>query len=209
MSKDGMNCEFLITNPGNNHWIDIAEFIAVSIPNALVSSLGKNFGALYYENISKHPLSCSYAALDKDGRLAGIILGTLDHNSTKRLDFVFIAKLLLAANFRLFSPAVFKWLISELCLRGGPKYQPQSFPKAELLIVAVHKDFKGKRLADKLINELESFFKKNNLEKPYLIRTEKSNGVANNVYKKLGAKFIKTYRYHGKLINEWHKSLSQ
>lgn len=208
MSKDVIKDDFLITNPGNNHWIEIAELITSSIPNALVSKLGPRFGALYYENISKHQLSCSYAAFDKTGRLAGIILGTLDHNATSSLDFALKIKLLLAANLRLFSPAVFRWILSGLRFRSATKYQMKDFPKAQLKTIAVHEDFRGNRLANKLINELELFFKKNNLEKPYLILTEKSNRVANTLYEKIGAKSIKTYPYHDKLINEWHKSLS-
>ena len=208
MSRDFIKGDFLITNPGNNYWIDIAELIASSIPNAIVSNLGPRFGALYYENISKHPLSCSYAVFDKTGRLAGIILGTLDYNAASSLDFVLKIKLLLAANLRLFSPAVFRWILTGLRFRSVTKYQMKDFPKAQLKTLVVHEDFRGNRLANQLINELESFFKKNNFEKSYLILTEKSNRVANNLYEKSGAKFIKTYPCHDKIINAWHKSLS-
>ncbi|MGE4543873.1 MAG: GNAT family N-acetyltransferase [Pedobacter sp.] len=91
--------------------------------------------------------------------------------------------------------------------RNATKYQTKNFPKAELIVVVVHDDFKGNRIGKTLINELESFFRKNNLDKPYLILTEKSNRVANNLYEKLGAQFIKTYPYHDKLMNEWHKPI--
>ena len=208
MSKQGINCEFHITTPENNHWIDIAELIASSIPNALVSKLGPRFGALYYENISKHPQSCSYIVFDKTGRLAGIILGTLDYNATSSLDFALKIKLFLAANLRLFSPTVFRWLLTGLRFRSTRKYHMKDFPKAQLRTIVVHEDFRGNGLADKLINELESFFKKNNLESPYVILTEKSNRGANNLYEKLGATLIKTYHYHDKTMNAWHKSLS-
>ena len=207
MPEVEMKDEFLITNPGTNHWMDIAELIAFSVPNALVSKLGPRFGTLYYEYISKHPLSCSYAAFDKSGRLAGIILGTLDRNSAKQLDANLKIRLLLNANFRLFSSAVIGWLIRGLRFSREAKCQAIQIPEAELVIVAVPEDFKGNNLANELISELESFFNKNNLEKPYIILTEKSNRVANKLYKKLGAKFIKTYSYHDKVINEWHKSL--
>ncbi len=208
MAKDIIKGDFLITKPGKNHWRDIAELVASSIPNALVSNLGPNFGALYYENIAKHHLSCSYAALDKTGRLAGIILGTLDSTKGKHLDFTLKARLLLAANLRLFSPSVFRWLLMGLRFESVPKFNAKNLPEAELLIVAVHEDFRGKHLVCKLINKLEEFFKENNIDEPYLIRTEKSNQVANHIYEKLGAKYIKTYCYHGKIMNLWQKYLS-
>jgi GNAT superfamily N-acetyltransferase len=208
MANDIIIDDFLITKPGKNHWRDISELLSSSIPNALVSNLGPNFGALYYENIAKHHLSCSYAALDKTGRLAGIILGTLDSTKGKQLNFSLKVRLLLAANLRIFSPSVFRWLLMGLHFEGVPKLNAKNLPEAELLIVAVHENFRGRHLVRKLINKLEEFFKENNIEEPYLIRTEKSNQVANRIYEKLGAKYIKTYYYHGKLMNLWQKHLS-
>ena len=102
---------------------------------------------------------------------------------------------------------VFRWLLCGIRTRSATKYLSKDFPKAELIVVSVHKDFKGNRLCKILINELEAFFRESNLDGPYLILTEKSNRVANHVYEKLGANFIKTYTYHDKLMNEWHKPL--
>lgn len=204
----GTRYAFIFRTPEDHHWMDIAALIASSLPNALVSRLGTHFGALYYKNIASREYSCCYAAFDKTGRLAGVILGTLDHDAAKSLDFILKAKLLLAANIKLFSPAVLRWFGCGWRTRRATNNPTKYFPKAELIVVAVHKDFKGKRVGKRLIIELETFFRESNLDEPYLILTEKSNRVANNLYKKLGAKFIKTYTYHDKLMNEWHKSLS-
>lgn len=198
---------YVFRPPGDNQWLDIAALIASSLPNALVSRLGPHFGALYYRNIAIREYSCCYAAFDKTGRLAGVILGTLDRNAAKSLDFSLKARLLLAANVRLFSPAVFRWLVSGIRISSASKKHTKNFPKAELIVVTVHEDFKGNRIGKILINKLEEFFRKNNLDAPYLILTEKSNRVANSVYEKLGAKFIQTYTYHDKHMNAWHKSL--
>lgn len=206
--NDRSKTKFIIRCPENDHWLEIAALIAYSLPHALVSKLGTHFGALYYEHISNSQGSCCYAAFDNNGRFAGMILGTLDRNKAKSISFTLKTRLLLAANIRLFSPAVCWWLLSGLRTRRSTKVQMKEFPKAELIIVTVHEEFKGNHLAKLLINQLEKFFRKNNLQTPYLILTEKSNRVANDFYKKLGAKFIKTYAYHDKIINEWHKSLS-
>ncbi|MGE4543872.1 MAG: hypothetical protein AB7D06_07170 [Pedobacter sp.] len=93
---------YIFRPPGDNHWMDIAALIASSIPNALVSRLGKHFGALYYKNIARCEYSYCLAAFDNTGRLAGVILGTLDHDAAKSLDFALKIRLLLAANIRLF-----------------------------------------------------------------------------------------------------------
>ena len=208
MTKTNMlRADLIIRPPEINEWIDIAELIADSIPNALVSKLGVKFGSLYYEHISKHHLSCSYAAFGNTGRLAGIVLGTLDHNAEYPLDFTLKIKLLLAANLRLLSPKVFRWILSGLRFRSPTKYQAKSIAQAQLKTIAVYEEFKGNGIAKRLINELETFFKKNNLQQPYLILTEKSNEAANKIYKKMGAQFIRAYPYHDKVINEWHKSL--
>lgn len=205
--NNGVWTDLMIRPPRKDEWGEIGALLAKSIPHALVSSLGRKSGALYYEHMAKHSLFCSYGAFDKNDQLAGIILGTLNHKVTELLNFSLFFRLLLAANFRLFSPVVFRWVV-----RGRPHNKAQKIlirksPQAELKIIAVNEQFKGNGIAGRLIDELEAFFRENNLEQSYLIRTEKSNRAANYLYEKIGAEFKGTYAYHDKLINVWHKSL--
>lgn len=199
--------EFIIRQPNAEDWNRISKLIARSIPNALISKLGLRFGAIYYKNISNHQLSCSYAVFTKDDKLAGFIIGTLDHELVRKLNLSTKTRLILASNFRTVSPSVFRWFVHGWRTRNEIKNHENLFPRAELMILTVDDNYQGNYLANKLIENLESFFKEKNLTKSYLILTEKSNRPANNFYEKIGAKYVKTYPYHGKKINAWEKSL--
>ncbi len=199
--------EFIIKPPKTEDWHEISRLIAHSVPNALTSKLGIRFGAIYYNNISSHKSSCSYAAFAKDDRLAGIIIGTLDHDLVRSLNLSNKIKLLLACNFRILSPSVFRWLFHGWLTRHAIKDHQELFPRAELMILTIDEKYKGNQLANRLIESLESFFKEKEFTDSYLILTEESNRAANDLYEKIGAKYIKTYLYHGKKINAWEKTL--
>lgn len=189
-------------------WLGFAELVATAIPNYLVSQLGPRFGAVYYRHLAAHPDACCLAAYDETGTLAGCILGTLDRSATRRLTLPVIARLLLAANIRLLSPAFLGWLARGVGRTLQAKTIRRQFPAAELAIIAVAPEFRGEGLALQLIDEMETFFRERGLRKPYLILTEKENLGSNRFYEKIGAKLIRTYRHHGREINEWHKALA-
>jgi len=196
-----------IRKPEEGEWFAIAELIATTLPTALPSRLGARFGALYYRELARHPLSCCLATFSVEGQLAGIVLATLDRHAARSFSLKFKFRLLLATNVRLFSPQVIRWLLSGIGARILRREKIDHPLVAELVIVGVHEDFRGRRLATRLIDDVETFFKNHRLQTPYLILTEQSNQIANRLYENSGAVLIRTYRYRDKRMNEWHKSL--
>lgn len=198
----------ILRSPKPEDWPDIAELFANSIPNALASSLGRRFGVCYYRHIAEDPEATSIAAFDKAGTLAGIVIGTLNRQRVLRPPFILKLRLLAAAHFRLFSPAFLRWLADS---RHTTKRQDSENSQlhAELLMIAIAPGFRGQRLASRLIDELERFFRNKGLNKPYIIHTEKSNHAANIFYEQIGARFAGTNLYHNKQINEWYKTVAQ
>ncbi len=75
-------------------------------------------------------------------------------------------------------------------------------------MIAIDPRFRGQHLAAKLLDQLEIFFRNSGLNKPYIIHTEKSNHAANTFYEQIGARFVGTYFFHNKQINEWHKNIT-
>lgn len=199
--------EFNIITPQQKHWNHISDLIAKSIPNAMVSHLGTEFGAAYYQNISQNDNVCSLIALDSSENVAGVIIAVLDRNTARKISKYMSLKLFFKANFRLLSPTVLKWLFKGIITRISGEKQPIIFPNAELIAVAVLSEFRGTTLAYELINRMEEFFKMKGLKEPYLILTEKNNLRANRFYSKTGAELIGSYYHHGRQINEWHKKL--
>lgn len=198
----------IIRSPTRGDWPRIAELFANSLPNALASSFGNSFGAYYYRHIAEGPGAVCFAAFDKAGALAGVVIGTLDRQHVHHLPFSLKLQLLAAAHFRLFSPTFLHWLANSRHTTKRPGATAKTQPQAELFMIAIDSQFRGQRLASRLINELEVFFRKNGLNKPYIILTEKSNHAANALYEEFGAHFVGTYLYHNKQINEWHKTVT-
>jgi ribosomal protein S18 acetylase RimI-like enzyme len=198
---------FNIITPQSKHWNCISDLIARTIPNAIVSHLGTDFGTTYYQNISQNEGVCSLIAQDSSENVIGVIIGVLDRNAAKKISKRMSLKLLFKVNFKLLSPAVLKWLFNGIITKISGKKQSRTFPNAELIAIAVLSEYRGSTLAYELINKMEEFFKTKGLRDAYLILTEKNNLRANRFYSKIGAKLVSSCYYHGREINEWHKKL--
>jgi len=193
--------------PEKQHWREIASLIADSIPDSIISHLGVPFAALYYEHIAKSPLSCCYAAFDAADNLAGVSMATLDRTAAKKLPFVLKVKLFFAANLKIVSLKTIRWILNGFFYMDEENRNEKTFPKAELVVLAIAPQYRGQHLSKRFFEIMENFFRDNNVNNPYLILTEYSNLKANRLYGRIGAKFIKTNTHHGKKINEWHKPL--
>ena len=198
----------ILRSPILEDWPRIAELFANSLPNARASSFGRRFGACYYRHIAEGPGAVSFAAYDKAGTLAGVVIGTLDRQRAHRTSFTLNLQLLIAAHFRLLTPAFLRWLVDSRHTTKRPDAATENQPQAELLMIAVDPRFRGQHLASRLLDQLEAFFRNNGLKKPYIILTEKSNHAANTFYEQIGAHFSGTNLYHNKQINMWHKSVA-
>jgi GNAT superfamily N-acetyltransferase len=200
--------EISLKKPQGREWDTISRLVGDAIPHYLVSHLGQNFGSLYYQHLTAHPGTCSLAAYDRSDNIAGFVLGTLNSKAARRLTLPVLSRLLLAANVKLLSPTFLGWLIRGVpdMIRGWKR--PLQYPDARLAILVVSPEFRGQGLSLQLLNTLEEFFCQHQLQSPYCILTEKANLVANRFYKKIGARFVKTYMHHGREINEWHKLIT-
>lgn len=194
----------------DQQWRSLAWLIAKAIPNAIVSHLGRGFGARFYGAIGAQSYSCAFAALDATGRPVGVIVGSLDQSrayaeskASQRLG------LLLAANVRLFSPAVIGWVLRGL-RAGKPDEEgvdPFESPTAELIAIAVAPSVRGRGVAQALVEAMEASFRRQGYDGAYRILTESANGRANRFYEKIDSRLAQQRVHHGREINEWHKQL--
>ena len=198
---------FSFHSPRDREWEAIAGLVVDAIPNYVVSRMGPRFCTHYLKLLAAHPQTCSLAAYDEAGHFAGVVIGSLNSRRARRLTLPVIAKLLLAANVRLLSPAFLGWLA-----RGTFEAKPSEItgpsPEAELIILVISPDFRGEGLAPLLLDALEEFFRRHHLGDPYLILTETRNLASNKFYEKIGARFIRTTMHHRRRMNVWHKHLS-
>jgi GNAT superfamily N-acetyltransferase len=190
-------------------WLFCAGLISESIPNSIISKLGRRFGALYYKKFSEQACSCVHVAKDFSGCILGVIIGTTNYSEAHSIAFNNqLIKLLMAANFRLLKFSVISWLIKGLWGKSKIGESNRATGPAELVVVTVCPQAKGTGIAQLLVEKMEAAFKSKGVKEPYLILTEKANFRANNFYQKIGAVFVKTNIHHGREINQWHKKLS-
>ncbi len=191
----------------DNEWRGIADLISNAIPNALVSKFGNRFTVKFYSKIVRQPYSCGYVAKDESGNTLGVIIGSVDSPRAHSIALKGqLPKLIMVANFRLFSYPVINWVLKGVWARIiGPKSERTNTPNAELVAIAVTPEVRGTGLAQKLLRKMEEFMVTKELDGPYKILTEKANKRANQFYEKIGAALVRTDLHHGRKINEWHK----
>ena len=206
----------IIASADQGDFRKIAGLIRSSIPNALVSHLGLQFGSAYYATMVARPGSCGFVARDAVGRVIGVSIGSLDSVGLQRdLLRSQIVTLLLAANVRLLRPAVLWWLTQGIRARlDGSKSVVSDDatgverPRAELLAVAVAPEHRRSGLSSNLVECFEDVLRMHaSGPKEYCIHTEASNVVANRFYRRIGAELALTSRHHGREINQWRKRL--
>ena len=192
-----------------HEWNECSRLIASAIPNAIISHLGTAFGAKFYSRIAADEQSCAYVARDDSGRVLGVIIGSLDkpkaYSDSMASQRITLA---LAANVRLAAPSTLAWILKGLVGRRRGDENIYDRPKAELIKIVLHPEARGMGVGRKLIGAMEAFLQQKGLNGPYTILTEAANAGANQFYAKIGAKLVRQYWYHGRLMNEWNKSVA-
>lgn len=201
--------EYTIKEISLEHWPTGISLIARTLNNSLLGWFGKSFISIFYMSLSDLEHCCAYAAYDKSGEMAGVIIGSLDYRKAysevlkkKRI------KLFLAANFRILRWSVIKWFLNGL--RGQSVSETRTGENnvlGRLIVISVAPKFQGEGVAQKLVHKMESWFAENGLVGPYIIYTEQSNHQANRFYEKIGASAGLVDFHHGRAINKWYKTL--
>lgn len=194
--------------PQDEQWCSIADLISQSIPNAIISHLGRKFGTLYYKELASSKCSCAFVSTDEFGAINGVVIGTTDHSASYSRINTSKMSLLAAANIRLLKFSVLRWIGLNLMAKMAKLENKNTLSvRAELIAIAVTPDMRGKGLADVLIQKMEQFIAENSQELEYFILTEQDNQRANNYYAKIGSVQVATFLSRGRKINRWHKKV--
>lgn len=204
--------EYDIKNIASGDWPMAVSLIERTLNNSLLGWLGHSFVSIFYRAFSGLDYCCAYAAYDDSGKMAGVIIGSLDHNRAYgQIVQENWMRLLLAANVRVFRWSVLKWVLAgvrqKFALRARPDNGNDKNIKARLIVISVSPEFQGKGVAQKLVKRMEKWFSEKGIVGPYVIYTEQLNHRANRFYVKLGASQGPGHCHHGRVINKWYKSL--
>jgi ribosomal protein S18 acetylase RimI-like enzyme len=177
---------------------DIEEVVEIHIQEinkGFLSSLGKKPLELIYSHVSKSKLCILVLAINSEkGGVCGFIFGTLDTGSLYKeflrqkpfqsLIYIF-PKILSFSRLR----KAFE------TLKYPQKKEFFNIPKAELLVFAVKKNYRGSGLARELFNKLAESFKERGI-KEFKIATGDELIPAQKFYEKIGAEKVNTLEIH-------------
>jgi ribosomal protein S18 acetylase RimI-like enzyme len=191
-------------------WKQSAHLVIDGVPNSVISHLGLDFNIRFYKAIAESVVSCAFFAIGESGKVEGMIIGTLDKDHTYyRSIREHPITMAIAANFRLLSPAVLKWIFTGFSKRHGHNSVAViADSKAELIVIAVNKDYRGSNVARSLVLAMERKLADLGGVDGYNIFTEEANIRANRFYEKVGATLIDTSVFHGRRINRWFKAFA-
>lgn len=158
-------------------------------------SLGINFLEEFYRILVKNPKIKTFVVYDKS-EIKGFIVGTVDTNSVfssiKSKKGIKLGVYLLIALVN--KPLIVKNILQTLFYKGI------NFPvKAELVVIAVKKNFQNKGLGRKLINNLEVYFRSKGIREYKL--TVKQDKKALKIYDHLGYKRRSSFSLYG---SKWY-----
>lgn len=203
-----MTDEITIQDLCKEDLVALAELYQVGIPHAVFCALGRRFLAKFFGWLAERQDVCSLVGMDGDGRLQGVIVGTLHRGESYRS----VLKqhrwsLLAVAGWRLLSPRVLLWVLRGVTAKFKHRSKELDLPDAELLLIAVHPKARGTGIAYRLVQSMESRFRCMGFTGEYAILTEADNVSANRFYERIGAKIVGNRHHRGLVIHCYRKAV--
>jgi len=191
-----VNKNNIITSLSKEDINDIAKIHLEALSQDFLPSLGKKFLEVFYKGVLKVPNS--FALISKDNNtITGFIIGTSNMTNffkkvikSKAVYLSFIVFIKIINN-----PKIIKNVIDSLFYTANEKG-----PAAELVIIAIDNNYRGKNIGKELVKALE--FELNNIGvKEYKVSVTNNNEGANLFYNKLGFKLYESFDFNGKYFN--------
>ena len=187
----------------------IAKLHRNSIRKGFLSSLGIPFLSRLYEAINRESGACVLVAENKN-TIVGFIAGVADIRGLFK-------KILLKQWFYFMIPllhficngSIIKKMVETVLygLKRDKSSQSKDTCTAELLSVVVRKELQGRGIGKKMVMELETFFKCNDIRK-YKVVTFSRDSQSNYFYTSFDFRLVKTFTHHGNVMNEYIKKIT-
>jgi ribosomal protein S18 acetylase RimI-like enzyme len=208
-------------NECKKEWLpSVALLHQQGIPTGFLSALGPGFLAALYGAIATSRWSRVFTAVPEGtDRPVGFIAASIDTGRMYR-DVLLRSGLRFAWHLapQIARPAVVKNMLEtilypvihakEAKAGAGALSQPSSIGgmQAELLAIAVDKEWQGKGIGRLLVNEMERYFKESKVER-YKVVTSRQDETANAFYKALGYGMEKTFLHHRREMCQYIKTV--
>lgn len=171
----------------------VAALHAANIDQGFLSTLGEGFLALVYQAIDDSPTSVLLVE-ERDGRVVGFVSGTDGMGPIYRRLLRRPFSLGLSLLPSLVRPARVRRML-EILRYGGDKPEAASWPRAELLSIAVSADVRGQGVAETLYRGLEAEFRARGVDE-FRIVVGENLLPAHRFYQRMGAKPVGRIEVH-------------
>lgn len=181
---------------------EIARIHAQELKNDFLPSLGTDFLEVIYAGVIESGEAFGFVEKEK-GKVVGFIVGT------KNMDSFFKAALksnILKIMYLLILKVLRKPVLIKNILETFLYTEKDKGPKSELVVIAVLKKLQGKGIGKKLVKSLESYFKKEHINKYKL--TVYANKKAVNFYKKLRYLKLSEFNMYGRQWDIYEKKIN-
>lgn len=172
-------------------YLDVAKLHIDSIKVGFLTSLGIKFLALLYRCIDEADFSILIVKY-KDQKLMGFVTGTIGSSSLYKRMLHYPLNLILILVPIIFNLKKIRKIIEVWRHMSGVKRS--KYPKAELLTICVHQDYRRKGIAIDLYQKLSNYFKSVYISEFVIIVGQSLK--ANSFYRYQGAKLIDTIQVH-------------
>lgn len=201
---------------------EVAALHCAYLPIAFITSLGELFVAAMYRGIAAAPQSCVLIASDGAGRVVGFVAGTASSGAMFRWILPRHGlQLLFRAAAHAWSPAVVRhatetaaYLLRQPeraagragdCAADGAG-TAGSPVAAELLSIAVGPSARGAGVGRQLVLGLEAFLRERGCRQ-YRVATDAEDRGSNAFYQRTGFTLRRSFRHHGRPMNEYAKAV--
>lgn len=145
-----------------SEYLQVARLHSSEISGGFLSTLGVRFLALLYEGIDQSD-GCVLLVARENGRIVGFVAGANGLGPVYRKMLKAWWRLIFALTPACLSPRKI-YRICETVFFSAPASQSGiELPRSELLSIAVHKDFRGRGVADMLFKNLVAHFREKNV----------------------------------------------
>jgi ribosomal protein S18 acetylase RimI-like enzyme len=189
-----------------------------SIHGGIMESLGPNFLASLYQQLSKHNEVLMYAAR-RDSKTIGFVAASVNViRSLKNIGFIGMAKLAFATCANAWRPSLFKKALQTVGyffrgtgdavsdLAGAEAADPA---RSELLAIAVAEEARGQGVGRSLVNAVEQGLQNRGRRSRYFVSTNQDEVGSNAFYRAAGFTLVGQKRHHDLMLNVYKKELAQ
>lgn len=174
---------------------EIADIHINNLDSSFLATLGKRFLALMYRCIDESSNSALFVHKVND-RVSGFITGTVGFGEIYKIMLKrHLFQLIMALLPALVSPKKMARIFEILLYSKKHGSQDDELPSAELLSIAIDKNFRGKKIADELYQDLCVFFQRERISS-FKIIVGSALEPAHRFYTRMGAKPVAEIEVH-------------